>query len=200
MDQVIPSMERTPTTTRQRVEKSSARRVSRTVTGQEIVRRQEELEEEVRKTVTVRGRERPSPSMVTSTPKTGLNPILLQGSPRLRAWEGSDWISSPRTGYTYTKSLTYRDRVTPGRETPMPHMARLPLYSWGQAGGLEPTELWEMSEIELRRSRLERLDTLEEYSEDEGGLMSPHLIYRRKLVRRSRTCWSVGIPSAQASR
>ena len=192
MDRVIPSMERrefeaTPTTTRERKERSSAKRVSRVVVGQKVVRQVEEEEEIVRERVRVKRREKPSPAMVTSTPKTGLNPLLQQGSPRLLVWEGSDWISSPRTGYTYTKSLTYRDRVTPGRETPMPHMARLPLYSWRGVAGLEHTELWELSEIELRRGRQERLDTLEEYSEDEEGLMSPHLIYRRKLVRRTLT-------------
>ena len=176
-----------------REERSSAKRVSRTVTGRE---RWKMLEEDsVRRTVRLRTRQRETsdyssqsqsdsePGMVTSTPKTGhRHPLLLQGSPRLRAFDGDGWVTSPRTTYTYTQSLTYRDRVTPGREVPMPHMTRLPLYS--HQAGLEPTELWELSELELTRHRLDRL---EEYSEDELSPLSPHLIYRRRLVKRSLT-------------
>ena len=32
----------------------------------------------------------------------------LTGSPKLLFWEGDAWKYSPRTGYTYAKSLTYR--------------------------------------------------------------------------------------------
>ena len=49
------------------------------------------------------------------------------GSPRLKAFDGDDWKRSPRTGYTYLQTATYRDTWTPDREVPMPHMARWPL-------------------------------------------------------------------------
>ena len=70
------------------------------------------------------------------TPRTPHNTsaALLRArteSPRLRAWEGEDWVTSPRTGYTYGASLTYRSSVTPGRTIPMPHMARPPLWGRG---------------------------------------------------------------------
>ena len=114
--------------------------------------------------------------IVTSTPKDTLQiPAKVESrrdSPRLQAFEGDDWIHSPRTGYTYASSLTYRDKVTPGREVPMPHMTRLPLEGYE---GLAHTELWEQSEIEVRKRRMQ---TLAEYSEDEGS--PPHRIYRRR--------------------
>ena len=104
-------------------------------------------------------------SFVTSTP---INPRGQdsrlghgQGSPRLRAWEGDGWVWSPRTSYTYAKSLTYRDAVTPGRDIPMPHMTRLPLY--GYPGATTHTELWELSQDQAELS----------------SIASPHLIYRR---------------------
>eukprot|EP00092_Neocalanus_flemingeri_P000023 GFUD01000023.1.p1 GENE.GFUD01000023.1~~GFUD01000023.1.p1 ORF type:complete len:2308 (+),score=442.37 GFUD01000023.1:211-7134(+) len=111
----------------------------------------------------------------TSTPKDNMRvPAKVSSrrdSPRLKAFEGDDWIHSPRTGYTYASSLTYRDKVTPGRDVPMPHMTRLPLDGYQ---GLARTELWEQSEIEVRN---ERLRTLAEYSEDESS--PPHRIYKR---------------------
>ena len=110
--------------------------------------------------------------VATSTPKntrppnTGLG--YTQGSPRLRVWEGEDWLWSPRTPYTYAQGLTYRNAITPGREIVMPHMARLPLYGFPQA--TEHTELWEVSEMELSGTR--------------SGVTSPHLVYRRQVNKR----------------
>ncbi len=49
------------------------------------------------------------------------------GSPRLQAFDGDAWKRSPRTGYTYVDSASYRNQWTPEREIPMPHMARRPL-------------------------------------------------------------------------
>ena len=99
-----------------------------------------------------------------------------QDSPRLRAFEGDAWIYSPRTGYTYSKSLTYRDTVTPGREVPMPHMTRLPLHGdpghdFSQDLSMENTEMWERSVLESR--------TLGELSEDEFSPSPGHRIYRQ---------------------
>jgi len=110
--------------------------------------------------------------VATSTPKntrppnTGLG--YTQGSPRLRVWEGDDWLWSPRTPYTYAHGLTYRNAITPGREIVMPHMARLPLYGFPKA--TEHTELWEVSEMELSGNR--------------SGVTSPHLVYRRQVNKR----------------
>lgn len=53
------------------------------------------------------------------------------GSPRLDAFDGQDWVRSPRTGYTYAESQTYRDLYAK-EEVPMPHMARLPLWQNGE--------------------------------------------------------------------
>ncbi len=75
----------------------------------------------------------PSAAAVTSTPMTKISQrsssnasySLNTSSPRLKAFEGDAWIRSPRTGYTYVNSPTYRINWTPDREeVPMPHMAR----------------------------------------------------------------------------
>ena len=96
-------------------------------------------------------------------------------SPRLKAFDGDEWIYSPRTGYTYARSLTYRDTATPGREVPMPHMARLPLHDithdYSQLDQLDTTEVWERSILEAR--------TLAEFSEDEFSPSPPHKIFRQ---------------------
>ena len=153
-----------------------------------VVRRlQRREEEEVVRSVTVRQRRlvgrtsdysSQSDTEAMDEPKTPVNqPARVEArrdSPRLRAFDGDDWIYSPRTGYTYAESLTYRDTATPGREVPMPHMTRLPLhdhshdYSQVEA---ETTELWEKSVLESRR--------LAEFSEDEFSPSPPHKIFRR---------------------
>ena len=46
---------------------------------------------------------------------------------QFQAFDGDTWRRSPRTGYTYLSSASYRDTWTPEREIPMPHMARRPL-------------------------------------------------------------------------
>jgi len=61
----------------------------------------------------------------------------------------------------------------------MPHMTRLPLEDYE---GLAHTELWEQSELEVRKRRLQ---TLAEYSEDESS--PPHRIYRREGAGTKRT-------------
>ena len=117
-------------------------------------------------------------AMVTSTPKNNWKPIT-GGSPRLRAFDGDGWVWSPRTSYTYAQSLTYRDMVTPGREIPMPHMARMPLGSYTPA--MDHTELWELSEIQLNSDRLGDL------SDGDYGPSPPHLIYRRNAGYKKKT-------------
>merc|ERR1711970_1460324 len=61
----------------------------------------------------------------------------------------------------------------------MPHMTRLPLEDYE---GLAHTERWELSELEVRKRRLQ---TLAEYSEDESS--PPHRIYRREGAVQKRT-------------
>ena len=63
----------------------------------------------------------------TPDPKTSSSYSGSMGSPRLKAFDGDEWKRSPRTGYTYLQTATYRDTWTPDREVPMPHMARWPL-------------------------------------------------------------------------
>ena len=105
------------------------------------------------------------PVMVTSTPLTPITQWkpIVGGSPRLRAFDGDGWVWSPRTSYTYAKSLTYRDTITPGREIPMPHMTRLPLTSYTPLAG-DHTELWTLSQ---------------ELSGEGHGPSPPHWVYRR---------------------
>lgn len=100
----------------------------------------------------------------------------LEQSPRLRFWDGGDWRQSPRTGYTYVNSLTYRDTVTPGREIQMPHMARWPIYHRGETTTVESTQSsWRQERRRLNvvgtRLTSQSRDSAAEFSDDDDDAL-----------------------------
>ena len=82
------------------------------------------------------------------------NRSVSGGSPRLLAFDGEAWKRSPRTGYTYVDSATYRQTWTPDREIPMPHMARRPLdeYNDGEVSFFHPLDFSSDEEDDLEKS------------------------------------------------
>ena len=89
-----------------------------------------------------------TPLKMSSSLSSSSSTSSSKGSPRLKAFDGTDWITAPRTGYTYVESPTYRDTWTPDREIPMPHMARLPLRVQGSGVRRSLLNLGEISEEE----------------------------------------------------
>jgi hypothetical protein len=91
---------------------------------------------------------------IRSSPFSNTSSRSSGGSPRLRAFDGIAWQRSPRLGYTYVNSPTYRNAWTPEREVPMPHMARKPLDQYNDG------------EVSFRVSKMDLGRHIQEFSDD----------------------------------
>ena len=106
------------------------RRTLNLVSSRRITSEEEHFESTVTKSHEVRMAQGEM-TMTFTTPTPPKSQSLISEtssrSPRLKFFDGDQWKRSPRTGYTYIQSPTYRDNWTPEREVPMPHMARWPI-------------------------------------------------------------------------
>ncbi|XP_045132558.1 uncharacterized protein LOC123516893 isoform X3 [Portunus trituberculatus] len=109
--------------------------------------------------------------------------------------ELDEWWNQPKSDYTYSTSLTYRDRVTPDRKIGSPNMSRRGLRGGNMAYTKSPdfsssdlsNETDDSSHLNLRtRTVLRPMEALSDTSDGEGeGVVEP--VSRRTRSSRSRS-------------
>ncbi|XP_047475070.1 uncharacterized protein LOC125029226 isoform X3 [Penaeus chinensis] len=118
-----------------------------------------------------------------------LNPYIAYSSDE----EFDDWKQQPKSDYTYSTSLTYRDRVTPDRKIGSPNMSRRSLRG-GNVGYLNSPDFSTVgldseqttSRLNLRnRAVLRSMDALSDTSDAEDT--QEQLIIPRRRSSRSRS-------------